>query len=249
MTVKIGTIRVERNRAIQGAKDMRKTNRELTKSVKELETALASEKRKTLELQRSYDERGLQIERLEIRNEREGQAIPTDLSKRLRAFANGSFKGAHDQERLLLSAADEIERYYGGMLNWKRAAEAKDAALARAAAPAPEATQHAPAPMIGDERSAFDELRAMSPPALYDAEYFFVHGIQHEKGKHLPVAPEAASEAKGLELADDHPLSRHLRNLGIAPATNNETASEGGYPGRCFVVDDRATPATNEGEA
>lgn len=34
---KIGTIRMERSRAIQGQKDMRKTNRALTKRIEELE--------------------------------------------------------------------------------------------------------------------------------------------------------------------------------------------------------------------
>lgn len=47
---------------------------------------------------------------------------PTDLSKILRdmdEFSTVDFP-------LLKQAADEIERYYGGMLAWKRTAEAKD---------------------------------------------------------------------------------------------------------------------------
>lgn len=48
---------------------------------------------------------------------------PTDLSKRLRAGieANGVVSQADT-----LAAADEIERYYGGMLAWKQTAEKKD---------------------------------------------------------------------------------------------------------------------------
>lgn len=51
---------------------------------------------------------------------------PTDLSKRLRDAATADV--AYLMARLLVGAADEIERYYGGMMAWKRAAEAKDRA-------------------------------------------------------------------------------------------------------------------------
>jgi hypothetical protein len=53
----------------------------------------------------------------------------TDLSKRLRESATGG-KLAHTNVSnfLLHAAADEIERYYSGMMNWKATAEAKDAA-------------------------------------------------------------------------------------------------------------------------
>lgn len=47
----------------------------------------------------------------------------TDLSKRLRAFAS-NLGFAHS--KIMIEAADEIERYYGGMLNWKATTEAKD---------------------------------------------------------------------------------------------------------------------------
>jgi hypothetical protein len=66
-------------------------------------------------------------------------AAITDMSARLRETA--------DQQPgwrpLLTAAADEIERYYGGMMNWKRTAEAKDADIislrAALAAAAPQA--------------------------------------------------------------------------------------------------------------
>lgn len=51
---KIGTVRVERNRAIQGAKDMRKTNIALRKQVEELERALAGKQAKIDELMFEY---------------------------------------------------------------------------------------------------------------------------------------------------------------------------------------------------
>jgi len=56
------------------------------------------------------------------------QAKPTDLSKRLRGIAVDPMFAHHVevQKVTILAAADEIERYYGGMLAWKQAAEAKD---------------------------------------------------------------------------------------------------------------------------
>jgi hypothetical protein len=52
-------------------------------------------------------------------------AAPTDLSKRLRAKATQPF-GPEDFA-LLTAAAEEIERYYGGMMAWKKTAQKKDA--------------------------------------------------------------------------------------------------------------------------
>jgi hypothetical protein len=52
------------------------------------------------------------------------QAAPTDLSKRLRNWDINSVATIVASD--LHAAADEIERYYGGMLSWKRTAEAKD---------------------------------------------------------------------------------------------------------------------------
>lgn len=49
-------------------------------------------------------------------------AQPTDLSVRLRETADQQ----PGWKPLLTQAADEIERYYGGMLNWKAAAQQKD---------------------------------------------------------------------------------------------------------------------------
>lgn len=57
----------------------------------------------------------------------------TDLSKKLRAKANQPF-GPEDFA-LLTAAAEEIERYYTGMLNWKASAEARDVAIAAQAKP------------------------------------------------------------------------------------------------------------------
>jgi hypothetical protein len=52
---------------------------------------------------------------------------PTDLSKRLRDIAASwaSFTFSPISQEDVLAAAAEIERYYGGMLNWKRTAEAQ----------------------------------------------------------------------------------------------------------------------------
>lgn len=87
---------------------------------------------------------------------------PTDLSKRLRAIAAES-EGSWVQvsvtgPALLIQAADEIDRYYGGMLAWKKCAEAKDAARAAA-------------PVSGQAASLADELKlapfCLSPHMAY----------------------------------------------------------------------------------
>ncbi len=58
-----------------------------------------------------------------------GMTLPTDISTRLRELADSS--DVHGIKRIpgrmLLEAAEEVERYYGGMVNWKETAEAKDA--------------------------------------------------------------------------------------------------------------------------
>jgi hypothetical protein len=51
-----------------------------------------------------------------------GRGTPTDLSHRLRETADQQ----PGWKPLLTAAADEIERYYGGMLAWKQTAEKKD---------------------------------------------------------------------------------------------------------------------------
>ena len=57
---------------------------------------------------------------------------PTDISQRLREYAGNSGYSHNDYADTMRAAADEIERYYGGMMNWKKTAEAKDAAPAAA---------------------------------------------------------------------------------------------------------------------
>jgi hypothetical protein len=53
----------------------------------------------------------------------EEPALGTDLSKRLRAISPSAAGNLH---RLIQQAADEIDRYYSGMMAWKKTAEAKD---------------------------------------------------------------------------------------------------------------------------
>jgi hypothetical protein len=55
----------------------------------------------------------------------------TDLSKRLRDYANASWKFSNVliDKKDLLSVLDETDRYYGGMLAWKQTAETKDRKL------------------------------------------------------------------------------------------------------------------------
>lgn len=73
------------------------------------------------------------LEELEALAPSESQAIPTDLSKRLRAQAGESKMHLIAMDRKdVLDAADEIDRYYGAALAWKRSAQAKDTQLSAA---------------------------------------------------------------------------------------------------------------------
>ncbi|ATQ77867.1 hypothetical protein CR152_27720 [Massilia violaceinigra] len=61
-------------------------------------------------------------------NEQKLPSAPTDVSKRLRAMAASAFTEPYREiDKLMNQAADEIERYYGGMLAWKKSAEAMGA--------------------------------------------------------------------------------------------------------------------------
>lgn len=51
----------------------------------------------------------------------------TDLSKRLRETAKTPAAKMHLYSQIMCQAADEIDRYYNGMLAWKKTAEKKDA--------------------------------------------------------------------------------------------------------------------------
>jgi len=51
---------------------------------------------------------------------------PTDVSTKLRDAVESGLVGVMADKRMLLAAAEEIERYYGGMLAWKQTAEKKD---------------------------------------------------------------------------------------------------------------------------
>jgi hypothetical protein len=53
------------------------------------------------------------------------KAALTDISKQLREYAGNNGYSHNDYADTMRAAADEIDRYYGGMMNWKRTAEAK----------------------------------------------------------------------------------------------------------------------------
>lgn len=54
------------------------------------------------------------------------ERAPTDISKRLREYASNPGYSHNDYADTMRAAAEEIERYYGGMLAWKQTAEKKD---------------------------------------------------------------------------------------------------------------------------
>jgi Lar family restriction alleviation protein len=57
---------------------------------------------------------------------------PTELSTRIRKYAEQSWKfhTANIKPSELIALSDEIDRYYTGMMAWKKTAEAKDAQFA-----------------------------------------------------------------------------------------------------------------------
>lgn len=67
-----------------------------------------------------------EINRLTAEVARLTAAAPTDLSTRLRESADAVMLQV-DRAKLMRSAADEIERYYGGMMAWKKSAKEADA--------------------------------------------------------------------------------------------------------------------------
>ncbi len=61
----------------------------------------------------------------------------TDLSRRIRALAEDPMWSDHVEnvsKKTLVAAAEEIERYYVGMANWKKTAEEKDSLIVRMSA-------------------------------------------------------------------------------------------------------------------
>jgi len=54
-----------------------------------------------------------------------GVSLPTEMGEILRKASNNPGRTANDID-LLTRAADECDRFYGGMMNWKENAQAKD---------------------------------------------------------------------------------------------------------------------------
>lgn len=55
-----------------------------------------------------------------------GGAKPTDISTRLREYASNPGYSHNDYADVMRTAADECERFYGGMVAWKETAQQKD---------------------------------------------------------------------------------------------------------------------------
>lgn len=53
-------------------------------------------------------------------------ALPTDISTKLREYASNPGYSHNDYADVMRTAADECERFYGGMVAWKETAQAKD---------------------------------------------------------------------------------------------------------------------------
>lgn len=106
-------------------------------------------KNESLLAERREESSGLRVAIVDERAAAPAPVAATDISRRLRtALANCGPAALIEPLRAdILAAADEIERYYTGMMNWKRAAEAKDAALAAAPAAAPTPEGYALVPL------------------------------------------------------------------------------------------------------
>lgn len=108
-------------------------------------------------------------------------AKPTEISQRLREYAGNSGYSHNDYADTMRAAADEIERYYGGMLNWKKTAEDKDRALQFTIAPPPRigellaAAHGALEGMADSDLDCFetDEEEIDGAPAQYAARKIF----------------------------------------------------------------------------
>lgn len=113
-----------------------------------------------------------------------GDRVRTDLSVRLRETAD-----QHPGWRSLLTqAADEIERYYGGMLNWKRAAEANAAAPARAATTVPASESIDTQEFRSLLHTYFDAIRAVDADKIREA---FADLIAHINAWHAAGVEKA----------------------------------------------------------
>jgi uncharacterized Zn finger protein (UPF0148 family) len=123
-----------------------------------------------------------------------GQSKETDLSKRLREIV--ADKGADALSFLrhqMLLAADEIERYYGGMLAWKATAEAKDRATTTSASASAIDLARLPEPLL-----AFDSW-LNEPPSREVHEPNEVRNYRYEAYHRWQDALTAAIAAQSKE--------------------------------------------------
>lgn len=130
----------------------------------------------------------------------QGEAkVPTDLSKRLREIAQAFDTQSH-YHRDTLAGAEEIERYYGGMMAWKKTAEKKDAdwqaermgrvddRIAARQAKAP-----APATLTADFKARFNQLLTSSHNAAFDCGEWDNDG-EHEQTYDAVLAKSNAAD-------------------------------------------------------
>lgn len=158
---------------------------------------------------------------------------PTDLSHRLRETADQQ----PGWKPLLTAAADEIERYYGGMLAWKATAEAKDSATAVGAA----------------GQDVLAERRRQVEQEGYDPE----HDDEHPNGEIAAYAafyamPPAAREWPATETGYGDTLAQAIVPEGWPIPPNGERRRELVKAGALILAEieriDRATAKGAGGE-
>jgi hypothetical protein len=120
-------------------------------------------------------------------NDVQGERKSTDLSKQLREYAKNPGYSHNDYADTMRQAADEIERYYGGMLAWKRTAEAKDREFA--------ASLSTPSPVSASERVPEEMVEAVVMAARSILYSHKLSEFVDSDGEQLPLVDHLSNPA------------------------------------------------------
>jgi hypothetical protein len=155
------------------------------------------------------------------------QTKPTDLSKRLREAATA--KVSYADARLLIGAAEEIERYYGGMLAWKATANEKDADIIALRHDLAEAEACLAAPVQAEQAQPY--LRAWLTSILRTGthdERVAARQLRNalDAGRHTaaPALPAQAEQVEAVRAATDQ--QANVMPPFAAPAGQHDAGNE-----------------------
>jgi hypothetical protein len=151
----------------------------------------------------------------------------TDLSQRLRWMAPQ--QSSDGMTRVLIQAADEIDRYYTGMMNWKATAEAKDAAHLAGQS---QATNAQSVPSVTERQVIFasgDAILAGMKPGYVEYDFALVRNLgitisDQENG--APTAQEVTKSVPDI-LFDGYAVLAEVQAHGPnPPRTSADNVSE-----------------------